>query len=103
MGTFNTLVVDLQCPRCGVTAEMEAELKFGNTAQMQRLHLGDAYPWSLRGAVQNGGRPVDGSCDGDGYVECPRCCKDFFVSVLIRHDIIESVDIDHHRPGYIPD
>jgi hypothetical protein len=103
MGTYNTLHTRIACPRCGVVGEIEVELRLGNTARMQHLHVGDQYPWVPRVQPQNGGRPEGGNVDGEGYLECQTCHKDAFVRVLVRNDIIISVQPDTNRQGYIPD
>jgi DNA-directed RNA polymerase subunit RPC12/RpoP len=103
MGASNTVLANLQCPRCGAHVSVEAECKFGDTANMSRYHLGDHYAWRPRKAFQNGGRPEDGSVDGEGYVECPACGKDFFVKVLIRGDLVHAVEPDPSRQPQLSD
>ena len=88
------------CPRCGVRSFQDIDLHFGYRDQ-STYHVGDTYAWISRKAVQNGGRPDNGTMDGEGYAECPVCHKDFFVIVHLRDDVIESVEPDPERPGYI--
>ena len=40
---------------------------------------------------------------GEGYMECPRCHKDSFLRVIVRDDVIESVELDTDNHGYLPD
>ncbi len=102
MGTYNTLTATFTCPRCGGSTEMYAELFFGYRDQLS-LRLGDRYPWRTDSSPQDGGRPEGGNCDGEGYVECPLCRRDFFVVAHVRSDIIEGLEHDPTKPGYIPD
>jgi uncharacterized C2H2 Zn-finger protein len=103
MGTYNTILASLACPRCGSVVEAEIDCKFGWAGDMKTLRIGDEYPWvDNRKQFQNGGRPPEGSVDGEGYMECPACGKDAFILVEIRDDVIVSVRPDHSRAGYIP-
>jgi hypothetical protein len=70
---------------------------------MVDLKIGDRYPWVPRKQVQNGGRPDNGNVDGEGYMECPECGKDSFLLVVVRNDVIEGVEPNATRQGYIPD
>jgi uncharacterized protein (UPF0212 family) len=102
MGTYNTLIAPLICPRCGAELEAaEVNCYFGNTSYMIELRIGDEYPWRGARAVHNGGRPAGGDIDGEGYVECPSCSKDFFVRVQVRADRITGLSPEPDRPGYI--
>lgn len=103
MGNYNILLAELNCPRCGEFIEAEAECRFGDCSQMMRLRIGDAYPWVPGKQVQNGGRPAKGSMEREGYVECPRCGKDFFLRVLVSKDVIAEVEVDTGKLGMIPD
>jgi hypothetical protein len=100
MGTYNTVVGVLTCPHCGVKGEVRAECRFGDTGEMNTYHPGDTYAWRPGKAVQNGGRPPDGNCDGDGYTECSHCGQDFFVTVPIRGDQIQEMWPDLTKPPY---
>lgn len=103
MGTFNTLHAVLVCPRCGAVGEAEVEMRFGNTAQMQKLVVGDRYPWVADISPQHKGRPEGGNIDGEGYLECEHCHKDSFLRVIVREDLIVGVEPDPEKPGYIAD
>jgi hypothetical protein len=70
---------------------------------MFKLKIGDRYPWVPQEQLQNGGRPENGSVAGEGYMECPRCHKDSFLRVIVRDDVIESVELDTDNHGYLPD
>ena len=103
MGTYNTLHSALTCPRCGEQVETEVECHFGSTPQMSHLKIGDHYPWLPGKQPENGGRPEQGTVDGEGYMECPRCGKDAFLRVLVREDVIVGLEPDTERRGHIPD
>jgi len=103
MGSYNILRRSLTCPRCGAVVEAAVDCHFGDTSQMTALRIGARYPWVPRKQPQNGGRPEAGNVDGEGYMECPRCHKDSFLRVIVRDDVITSVEPDAERHGYIPD
>ncbi len=81
---------------------MIVDLYFGLRDQLN-YKLGDTYRWRIGRSVNNGGRPVGGNLEGEGYTECPRCHKDFFVLVLVKEDKLESVQPDTHKKPLIPD
>lgn len=102
MATFNQLPVHLQCPRCGRESDMTVDLYFGLRDQLD-YKLGDTYRWTSSPLVKNGGRPPEGNLDGEGYTECPLCRKDFFVIVMVRNDIVDSVQVDSKKKPLNPD
>jgi hypothetical protein len=102
MGTYNKTHAVLVCPRCGGYATMEAELFFGNTSNMEFVPIGREYPFHLALAVHNGGVPPDRNLDGEGYVECPLCCKDFFVKAIVRNTILKAIEVDPSIAPHIP-
>jgi hypothetical protein len=79
---------------------MHVEVRAGRCDQINYA-LGDRYQWVPHVAIQNGGRPVDGSLQIDGYVECPLCGKDFFVNVLVNDDHLSEVEVNPLKQGYI--
>lgn len=103
MGSFNPLRTVLACPRCGVSGEVEVEMRFGDTSQMQELSLHDRYPWVARKMPQHDGRPPGGNVDGEGYLECQHCHRDSFLRVIIREDIVVGVEPDFTQRGFIAD
>ncbi|MEZ6049561.1 MAG: hypothetical protein R3C11_29075 [Planctomycetaceae bacterium] len=92
----------MTCPRCGSTESMEVDLYFGFRNQIE-YNLGDEIVWVERKIVKNGGRPPEGDLKGEAYTECPSCKKDFFVEAIVRGDKLIEVQVDHTRPGYVPD
>jgi hypothetical protein len=81
---------------------MTVGLYFGYRDQLAYM-LGDKYRWRTGRSVKNGGRPPDGDMEGEGYVECPLCRKDFFVIVHLRSDVLQSVEPDTDKKPLIPD
>lgn len=103
MGAYNILHTSLTCPRCRVTVDTTIDCYFGYTSEMQHLKIGDRYPWREHVQPQNGGRPEGGSVDGEGYMECPQCCKDSFLHIIVREDVIIRVEPNREKRGYVPD
>jgi hypothetical protein len=101
MGAFNTVYAEVQCPRCGASAEMAIDLYFGLRYQLT-YHLGDTYCWSERKIPKDSRRPEGGNLDGEGYTECPICNKDFFLVVEVRSDTLERVRPDPDKKPYLP-
>jgi len=100
VAAFNTLVIDLICPRCAYRGQMEVEFRFGFRDQL-RYRLGDRIVWEGGGGRKPLRRPSGGDLDGEGYVECPNCRLDFWVTVQIRDDVITNAVVDPARPGYL--
>ena len=90
----------MPCFRCGEVSEMEIDLYFGYKNLLD-YKIGDKVEWLSDKAVQNGGRPKDGNLNGQGYTECPKCKKDFFVLVQVRNDVIENIEADLNKKSYI--
>jgi hypothetical protein len=80
----------------------QVDLYFGYANEMLEFNLNDEYIWRSEKAARNGGKPENGNIDGEGYVECGICGKDFFVNVVVRNDIIKTVRIDSKKKGYMP-
>lgn len=103
MGTYNTIRVDIACPRCGAREAVDVELRLGDTSQLRELRIGDRYPWAPNQPPEKGGRPDRGNAVGDGYMECDRCHKDSFLWVVVRDDVIVSVEPNCQKKPYIAD
>ncbi len=101
MSAYNILKAETKCPRCEAFSDQQIDLYFGYRSEMLEFKIGDKYVWRNGKEVQNGGRPKDGNLDGEGYVECESCHKDFFVKVLVRNDEIKDVILDLEKKGYI--
>ena len=99
MSTHNLLRTELTCTRCGKHGPMEVELFFG-LGDLVEYQIGNCVQWVPNKQPQNGGRPDDGNLDGDAYVECPYCGKDFFAIARVQNDRIESVEPDLARKPY---
>jgi hypothetical protein len=103
MGTYNILKAKIECARCKQFAEQEIDLHFGYTNEMLEFSVGDKYRWFLGKEFQNGGRPENGNIDGEGYVICEICKRDFFVIVKVRNDVIEEVRHDSTKKPFLAD
>ena len=103
MGTFNSLCIRMPCPRCGVTDDVLIEIKIGDTRHMDKVEIGEPYPWVSGAAPRNGGRPENGTMTGAGYSGCDRCGKDWWMRIHIRNDILAAIEVDSERKGYVPD
>jgi hypothetical protein len=99
MSTYDLLRVDMICPRCGESRRMEIEL-FVGIGNLIDYQISDRIQWASNSAPQNGGRPPNGDCEAEGYAECDRCEKDFFVKAIVRNDVLIDVIVDTNKPGY---
>lgn len=98
---YNYLETALQCPHCGNRSIMEAEFRFG-WQNLDRYQLHDRLRW--HGGVQTPRqRPESGNYTGEGYVECPHCHRDFWITIQVQNDVITSAEVDLARPGYVPE
>jgi hypothetical protein len=99
---YNILKVTMRCPRCGKTAAMAAEFRFG-LLNLDTYQLGDTLRWNDRGRGLRfpKQRPINGDYSGEAYIVCPVCDQDFWLTVTVNSDRIERADIDLSKPGYI--
>lgn len=79
---------------------MEAEFRFG-LLDYRPYHLGDRIEWGTKGLRYPQMQPEGGSFEGDGYVECPNCGKDYWVAIKVVNSVISSVEVNTKKPGYI--
>ena len=100
MSAYNILSTEETCPHCGARFAGEINLYFGYL-DLSQYQIGDTYRWAKKGGPKKGGRPEDGTCDGEGYSECPVCGRDFFLVVRVEQDRIVSAEPDPRKPGYI--
>jgi hypothetical protein len=101
MGSYNILHATTTCPRCGETGPVEIEFTFGQL-DFHDYEVGDTIDWGVKGLREPRQRPVGGNFEGEGYVECPVCHKDYWVWITVRQDVITDVWVDSGRPGHIP-
>src|SRR3954470_5887500 len=102
MALYNKLFVSMTCPRCGETVDVEVNAYFGYR-QLIEYRVGDTCEWHPRRSPDHGGRPEGGNMDGEGYTECLRCRRDFFVRVLVRDDEIVGAIPDLEKQPFISD
>jgi hypothetical protein len=100
MGLFNSIYEDLVGPSCGTTSKVEIQFRFGNT-RLNAYQIGDTIKWS-RSDV---GQPHLSKVAALGTTHCPNDkCRhgeypnpDWNVAVLIRDDVIVSIDQEAQR------
>lgn len=100
MSTYNFLTAELMCSHCKSKSDVEISCYFGDISEMKSYRIGDVYEWKLRKAVQNGGCSPNSSLQGEGYAECPKCNRDFFVAVHIVDGKISKAEPDSERLPY---
>lgn len=104
VGNYNTVSAPVVCRRCGTLVNADIELRFGDTSKFLTLTIGERVPWVPGRLEKHGGRPEGENLDGDGYMECPSCHKDSFLTVFVRDDIIQAVTAPKTPTvPYIPD
>src|SRR5882757_2269520 len=102
MGSYNLLHATTTCPRCGTIGPVEIEFTFGRL-DFHDYAPGDSIDWGTKGLRNPGRRPLGGNFEGEGYVECPVCGKDYWVWITVRNDAITDLWVDKGRPGHIPE
>lgn len=85
MGTYNTIVGDVDCPRCGARVRVRAQCKLACTALMCDLAIGDEYPFP------EDEPPTRQSLSADAYDECPECGMDFGLAIAVDQRRITSM------------
>jgi hypothetical protein len=100
MALFNYLSLIIRCPRCGAEAEMEAEFRFG-LRELAHYRIGDQLRWDGIGVKTPAKRPDQGNYDGEAYVVCPLCKRDFWLVVSVQEDVIVSAAVDSTKQPYI--
>jgi len=98
----NTIIVSVDCPRCGTTAETEVEAPLDGNGGPRRYGIGETVAWSPSITADYSGRPPLGDVTVEGYAVCPVCTKDYFVEIRVERDRITGVEVDLTRRGYIP-
>lgn len=94
MGLYNLLLANITCIHCNQESKFEIEFKNG-LLNLHEYQLGDKFNSNKR-------NPLDTSGLTEGYCECNRCQKDFFVKIKVNtYSVIESIQIDDGKKGYI--
>jgi hypothetical protein len=101
MGSYNILHATTTCPRTGETGPVGIEFTFG-LLDFRDYRVGDTIDWGVKGLRGPRQRPGGGNFEGEGYVECPVCHKDYWVGITVRADVITDVRVDTSRPGRVP-
>lgn len=94
----------MSCPICGDFSFVSGELYFGNTTIRHTYTLGDRCHWLPHHDIQEGGRPENGTMDGDAMLLCENCGHVFFVKLLIRNDIVTDIIVNPEKSdiAYLP-
>lgn len=89
MGTFNTLRVSCECPRCNIQGEFEIQFKHGDTWQLEYL-IGEELRW--------GGADIGKKCDRLVRIHgiggpCNNCGEDFIqFDILLEKNRFKNVE-----------
>lgn len=81
---------------------MEAEFRFG-LRELTQYRIGDRLQWDGLGVKTPSVRPENGNYEGDAYVVCPLCERDFWLVVTVKNDVLVDARIDTTRKPYISD
>ena len=100
MSMYNILYVSVDCPRCGAHVTVESEFRIGYL-DLFEYQIGDVVKWFENGS-DSARRPPGGNIDGEAYAQCPKCDKDFWLTVFVRNDRFEGAEVDATRKGYVP-
>ncbi|WP_327072864.1 hypothetical protein OG196_09440 [Kitasatospora purpeofusca] len=100
MSGYNLILHPLICPRCGFNGAAEAEFRFG-LMEFRAYRVGEKIDWGLKGLRFPASRPSNGEYEGEGYVQCVNCGKDYWVIISVAADMITSVTVDREKEGYI--
>ncbi len=103
MGTYNTVTLEMTCPRCGTPSEMRVDTYFGDTSHMLEMKLGDEYPFRPRRQPQNGGPLSPDQPWGYGYTQCSSCGKDFHCKCRVAEGRLVEVESDMEQLPHVPD
>ena len=93
MGMFNILEMEFHCPKCLHTSKTEVEFKVG-FLNLDKYKIGEKIVrrWETMKYPENSA-PINGTFDEAGYLECPNCCQDYFLNIVIKDDIILKPEI----------
>ena len=100
MALFNVLKTELQCPYCNYQGEFDIEFRFG-VVDMDSYRLGEELIWTGARASVPKTRPILQKWCGEGYAECPKCHRDFWVCISVEDNVLRSVAVNIPRPGLI--
>jgi hypothetical protein len=102
MALYNSLLLNITCPRCGARVDIEADFRFG-LRELTLYHIGDQLCWEGLGVKTPEVRPDGGNYEGEAYAVCPSCERDFWLRVTVRNDVITEAIVDTSKHPYIPD
>jgi len=100
MSILNFVTGTMKCPRCGYESCVVVELRFG-FGTLVSYQIGDRCRWAKHKRVKEGGRPEGGNMIGEGYVECEKCGKDYFVNVLVKSDVFVGLEYNMDKDPFV--
>lgn len=95
------LTIQMTCPRCTSDQHLEVDLPFGCIAE-RHYGIGDRVEWRPNKSPDHGGRPLNGNLQKDVSVRCPDCGRDFWLTVNVIEDCIETVAVNTSQSVMIP-
>ena len=93
ISTFDIIISELTCPKCGFSGEFESE-SFFPSGNCFTYRIGDPIINVTRNKMPNNGV-------FEGYTECPSCKRTFFLLVSVEDNKVGSIEIDKSKKGYI--
>lgn len=94
MGMFNYLIFEARCPFCEENYQHRAEMRVGYL-NLDEYKIGDQIRWKNKDT-----RLPKGNLVAEGYIECSKCNKDFWIDIIINEDIVLGIKISN-KHGYI--
>lgn len=96
MGMFNYLRFEAKCPFCKEFVQFEAEMRIGYL-NLDEYKIGDKVRWNNSNHKI---KPKNRNLVAEGYVECSKCNKDFWIDIIVKEDIISAINVSDKK-GYI--
>lgn len=96
MGSYNVLSLGkIKCPRCGEYAVHEADFRYG-VLDNAVYYVGDnVFHRDLTREEQN-------QTEVEGYVVCPICKKDYWVTIQLAEQKLQGFVLDLKRAPIVP-
>ncbi len=94
------LASNVICARCKACIPSVRAESYVGYQRLLEYRVGSRVRWAQK-KIQGITRPPEGCGEFDGYVVCPVCERDFWLRVLVEHDVITSVATDPDREGSI--
>lgn len=95
MSVYDSILCELTCPHCSVTAEFDVEVRF-SSANLFLYKVGSRIDETYKPLLQG-----NSDFEIEGYTDCENCKKDFFTLVSVKNKTIKNVVVDIVRQGYL--